>query len=771
MAGRPLALTIRDNSDGTASIRVPVVGGVSRRVSVNFPSREVAERYRAAALATWEAKRQIPDPAPYQSVGFRSKDQKNDGTFPSVAWNWFERNYPANNTNPERRNAVRSIVEDHLIPFFAPRVDHTSELTSLDVEDFVRFMAGERPTVSQNKDDLAREYTLTGAAALTGRNRSTLQRAWQNGAFPNAHKVKRGREKGIVKIPLADLVNSRYAPAHQQKPYAYSYGSVKEMLSVLRNIFEHAMARGIVSVNPARDAKPRKPAMYARTLRKHTKDDEEHIDLVTSQQIASHLQIHHVMVFWLLRAAGLRISEAFGITLDSISYIDEQMYIAIRAQGGRSFRVHDADFNEVRVDRKESVKTRTSKRVIPVARQLQELIELYIEIFHEDSDPRSPLVHNTSMAAQGAFRAQLRRAQVASGNGFADRGFEATPHSLRDYLSTDLDEINQRIRSVYMGHQLKGVGGSDTTESVYTLRKKDPKRLQEASGEMEKLITEKIGTLVVPVPAQILAPRELFSDYATHQRVVDALEAAGFIGETVVDGEEVLRISEAAALLSISEIRVKRLLGQGILESRPIRGPGMKMFGGVSRASVMRRLEADQVLWTRKRICEEFDLSYLELVRLIEKLDLKAASTEKVKGLRYHDDEVERLRAHFATKERARRNAVSVSGVCRELAISKSAVEVLLATTQLVLDKRATETLGMRMVTRKSLDDLIRVRVERPTPPVSRPPGSIPIREAQERTGRTRTEVLQLRSQGVVIYRSSDYQFHVDEASLQRFFD
>ena len=767
MAGRPLTLVVKDNQDGTASIRMPESAGVKQRGTLKFPSRKVAERYRTAALAAHQAGKSFPDPAPYQSALDRRKAPKIPDRFADVAWAWFKKTYPAHYKNPERRAAVEQIIETHLISFFGPRVDRISEISSEDCEEFVDFMAGERITTPTSSDDKARELTLTEAAKLTGRNRSTLQRAWQNGQFPRARKTNRGKSKGIVVIPFGDLLATKYAPVTKQLPYGYARNSVKEMLAVLSNIFTFAQARTLVSSNPSLGMKAKDPVMGSRTVRPRSDVDAWSLDLARCKQISSHLHIHHLMTFWIIRAMGLRISETFGITLGAVARDGSQMYIAVGAQAGRTFLVLDENLQVRVVTSKPNAKTKSGNRVIPVPRQLAELIDFYIEVFHEeDAEPSTPLLMNATTTGQASFRVGLDRAQQVAGYSIAELGFKPTPHTHRKFLSTDIELITPRIRSIYMGHKVKADGGAGLTESVYTLRTGNIQRLREASQAIEQKIEELIVTLVDPVPSPVIVPRELFESDGEHRRVLDLLEAHGYIAPTISGGEEVLRISEAAELLAISEVRVKRLLGEGVLEARPIQGPGMRSLGGVTLDSAMARLEADQMLWTRRRICEEFDLGAVELQRLVDKLNLKPAEVGPVKGLRYRDEEVERLRRHFETKRTGAANSVPVSGVVQEIGCSKRTVQNLITTGQLKVDQRATQALGMTMVTRSSLEQLVKARSQRPTPPISRPPGSIPIHEAQERTGLTRTEVLQLRSQGVVIYRSSDYQFHVDETSL-----
>ncbi len=770
MAGRPIALTIRESRDGTASVRAPALDGAQSRPTLRFPSRKVAERYRAAALAAWQANAPMPDPAPYQSMSDRRTTTRVADGFAEVAWAWWNKNYPPHYPNPERRAAVESNIKNHMIPYFGPRVDHVREITRLDCEEFVDFMAGDRPSAPPIRDDLSREYTLTEVAELTKRNRSTLQRAWQNGKFPHARRASRGVHRGMVLIPLGDLVASRYAPIKNQRPKGFARGTVKELLAVLNNIFIFAQAHGRMRTNPVLGLKAKDPVLGSLPVRPRSSGEAYLLELDSCKKIASHLHIHHLLTFWIIRLVGLRIGETFGITLGSIAKDGDQMYLAIGGQAGKTYLVLDENLQVTTATYKKNVKSKSSKRVVPLARPLAELIDQYIEMFHHgDHDPSTPLIVSTSSTGQGKFRIGLERAQQAAGFGPDVIGFNPTPHTYRKFFSTDLDEITPRVRSIYLGHKVRAAGGADLTESIYTLHTPNLQRLLEAPRALECKIAEKIGSLVDPMPDAVIAPRELFTSEEQHREVLDLLEANGFLAPTTVGDEEVLRIREAAELLAISEVRVKRLMGKGVLEARQIQGPGSRQFGGVTLESAMARLEADQMLWTRKRICEEFDLGPVELQRLVDKLNLKSAEVGPVKGLRYRDEEVERLRRHFETKRAAAANAVPVSGVVREIGCSKRTAQLLVASGQLQVDAEATRALGMTMVSRQSLDELIKARAARPTPPVSRPPGTIPIEEAQARTGLSRIEVLKLRERGLVIRRSSDYQFHVDEVSLREF--
>ena len=95
-----------------------------------------------------------------------------------MAWAWWQKFYPSDSSNPERVDDVASHLRLHLIPFFAPRVDHIGEITYEDCEDFVDFMAGVRPksTPKQIVIAEARELTLAEAAVWCQKSKSEYAR-------------------------------------------------------------------------------------------------------------------------------------------------------------------------------------------------------------------------------------------------------------------------------------------------------------------------------------------------------------------------------------------------------------------------------------------------------------------------------------------------------------------------------------------------------------------------------------------------------------------
>jgi hypothetical protein len=148
-------------------------------------------------------------------------------------------------------------------------------------------------------------------------------------------------------------------------------------------------------------------------------------------------------------------------------------------------------------------------------------------------------------------------------------------------------------------------------------------------------------------------------------------------------------------------------------------------------------------------------------------LGITVAEASVTRGYCYDPSEVDKIRRHLDERAAIRVKAASISEVMDVLRCSRRTAQHLLDMGRLVPDEVATASLKITMVTRSSLQRLKSERVGRKTLPQAAPEGTIPIREAEVRTGLDRAGVLLLKSEGVIIRRTSDYQFHVDEASLE----
>jgi hypothetical protein len=519
-------------------------------------------------------------------------------------------------------------------------------------------------------------------------------------------------------------------------------------------------SKGITAEDPAKGSKSRKPRS---TKTKYL------FDLATSKRIASHLHLQHQVAFWLMRAAGLRISEAYGIDLNDIYRDEGYMILRIWQQGGKKFKVQDDDGNTVKVDKKTKTKTKASTRTIPLPKPVAALIDLYIAAFHEGDDPNTPLLIPSRGLGQQAFRLALQAANEMEKHGEADVGFTAPPHVQRAFFTTDMDKCPPRARSLYLGHLVQDhEGGAEITESVYTLRRQGVRHLLVVADTMGTLIETQIGTLLDPTPARRLLPPPYKHQEEKWNRALDVLDAAGVVSTAEVNGERVIDANEAAEMLAISDRQARKLASKGVLHRYRVPGYGRTSSWAITLSSVEEHLEVSQELVTRRDLLAEFELSYRELDVLISKLGIEPVGSNTL-GHRYAAADVDLLRRYFKDRAHLSKRAVSVAAAGAEIGCTRRTVNRFLILGLLSVDERATKSLGLTMITRKSIDELIVKRSKRATLPYVRPASSIPILEAQQRTGLARVQVLRLTDHGVIVHRTPDYQFHVDETSLEEY--
>jgi hypothetical protein len=329
-----------------------------------------------------------------------------------------------------------------------------------------------------------------------------------------------------------------------------------------------------------------------------------------------------------------------------------------------------------------------------------------------------------------------------------------------------MDDVTPRARSIYLGHQLQEHdGGAAITESTYTLRKRGISRLLEVADAMDELITKSVGSLVSPATITHLLPIGASARDGTRDHVVQVLTAHGYMSSIPIE-DDAIELAEAAGILGMTTRQMRKLAQRGELERRQIEASGRAYRTGVSMTSVMSLLDSNQKLWTRKQLYEEFDLSYYELNLLIKRLGVEAVEGVVALGSRYLESEVEKIRLHLAEQGMLRSTALRITDVVRETRLNLRSVYRLVQSGQLQVDDAATQEFGMVMVNRESVERFNASDARRFAAPSPAPEGTIPILKAQELTGLSRIQFLALRKKGVIIRRTRDYQFHVDETSL-----
>lgn len=775
MAGRPFTGSSRTNADGSVTVRIPATPGSTEKITARFPNEQLRDRWLAAVAAARQYGQPTPNAALYQRIRESAEVEVTSESFSEIAWKWHHKFYEARmSTEPSRAESVASVIRLHLIPFFDPLVDSIRDITYAHCDAWLEHLAGiRRASEKSNSAVVVAEHrllTISEAAEWSGKSRSTIMKAWLAKKFPHAYNDAEAGKKGIVRIPIGDLIAVGYIPQAQttEVPFGYAVTVANGHLNILHRIFTYAVSLGIIDRDPTAGLKAISPVSGTRSLATPKDDGLKWLNLVASKEIAERLHIHHRLAFWIMRLTGQRIGETYGIDLASIHREGEHMALMIEFQGGKNQKVRNAQGRVVTVTRKKRTKTRAGTRYIPIPTALADLIDVYVTAFHEpDADPETPLIRSPRGLGRSGFVDALRVAVADAGFGMDIYGFKVIPKFLRVCLVSDLTPVDERLRSIYVGHKVKNhKGGAAVTEDRYTRRRAGIEHLLPVTDFLNNLIEEEIGILIDPTPLDRLLPGNKKMDPPELTKIVDAFDEAGLLGDEIVDDEQVISMNEAAQILALTERQVRELALDGHLERRSVRGAGKTSGYGVTASSVQHRLEIDQELWTRQRICDELGLTYVELRRLLRRLDIKPINNSATLGERYRDEEVDLLRNHLDMLRQQRDRSVTVQQVADELGCTRRTIGRFITMGKLQVDHDATENLMMTMVTRASVDTVIGHRQNRASLPVVCPPGSIPIAEAQARTGLTRVQVLELKKSGVIIHRTPDYQFHVDETSF-----
>lgn len=771
MGGRPLRGSVKPRGNGRFAASVPAAKGSARRVTRVFADETQARRWVESSVAALEAERPLPDARSFANVA-RSRHRPADDSFAAVAYAWWDKEYGSRTKgSPDTWRAARRTIELYLVPFFSARVDHIGDITYDDVGDFVDHMAGFRPAAEPVKPMLleARLYTLQEAADAFLVSKSVVRHAWLTGRFPNAYLDKRGHSRGVVRVPSADLLEvfGNRAPDAAPAPYGYAQKVSSGALAKLKSILKFARGIGLMTGDPVGDHVAKSPVGPTRSDRP---EDEREVDAFTweeSRSIAEGLHVHHQLAFWLTRVAGLRIGEVYGLHVCDIERSEGQMLLHVHRQGGKWYTVKDPATGErKRVFEKEILKTSSSRRVLPIAGPLAELIDDYVEEFHDgDYEADVRLAKSSPAGAHSTFAdalsTALARVQLTS----QDVGHRVSPHFFRACMSTDVEDlVPEGARSRYLGHRIKAHdGGSKVTARSYTLRRKAVTTLVPVAEELERQITESIGTLVVSANVSPRAPRPRGS-----RPKAAAPAARGTIRPTSPEGEVLLSAEEVGSLLGIGAERVVRLGRLGLFERHEVRFDKGRPTFMYTPSSVQARLAADQELWTRRRICDELELPMPHLATLLKELGIKPVADTVTKGHRYTDQDVERLRAHCKEVEALLERCVSLQAAAKLLGVDDETAKRYVQHGQLVVEEHASALEKKTMVTRASVAALQRTASARASSPGPMPAGTITMREAKKLSGLTQPQLLKLKSEGVVFYRTKDYRYHVDRESLEQ---
>jgi integrase len=443
------------------------------------------------------------------------------------------------------------------------------------------------------------------------------------------------------RLLLAWLVRmSGNNPAHRgvapltRKGYAADY--VTSMLWALKMVAERATymhelaplpVAGLCAIEPL--GKPKRKASL--------------VSLVDAARIAQTMHVIHQIALWLLRLAGLRISEAYGLRVSSV-VIDEDGdgFLLIDAQGGRTFQRYTEERDGiVKVTMKPTTKTDAGYRLVAIPAALTELLQVVVRVFHThdgmiDPDARLiPAIRSETGGAAGFRTALTAVAADVFGGGDDDKPAGLVPHDLRKAFGTDL-AWNNSIADVVARRAMGQRAGTDVFSLVYTL----DSRLKEHLVPVAKALEDDLNANEVVV-MQPTTRRPSFSkdrDPAEHARIGAALCAVGW--HLSADDDDGISTAEAAALLGMSEQATRRLYPDVI----PAWQDAAKSWWA-RHDDVIDYRDRFKGLHSLHDLAAEAQRSYHQMYQLAQHLDTTPVRDERKRECWYDDDDRDTLLA------------------------------------------------------------------------------------------------------------------------------
>ena len=755
--GRPLTGSLRHHQ-GSWWASVPAKRGGARRREEAFRSEADAKAWLAQAVTALKNDQPIPDPERFRTTKPRRTatpapppPAKLSPDIASVAHAWMAAAYEdLRRGGPERAERVRRLVEGFLIPWFAPRTTTVSDVSYFMAHEWLLHLVG-RNTAPRRRTSAApglpgavgdQELSLAQAADAAGVSLPTARRRWRAGQLPGAYRASDGQ----VRVPVAAvaaITTKRRAPTGLSQSY------VADALWVLRRVLAFARANGLFppGFDPTEGLDAPLPDKGA--SRKPRAGQPRPLTLPECARIASHLHPPHQIALWLQRIMGLRISEAFGITVADVIDHGDTGLLAVQGQGGRTFNVRDDHGQIVAVPYKAILKTAAGSRVLVVPPKLMELLRVAIEAFHTDPDTGAvdtqarliPGLQRKSTSGQQGYFHAFENAVVAEHLSGADLGFSVSSHLLRKSCATDLAwaaGIEDAVRRRFMGHR----AGDDVYGRIYTLDHPDVAPLTKVAEILDHNIAITIGTLLTPTIRHIQwgADNPLI-ERADH--IAATLAAAGWLVDPGKPDDPLCDAARVADELDIYPTTARRWMRDGTLpavtlvDARGIPRPYVRL----SDVWAHREQLAGRILLPD--LAEQLGMRYHEAYHALRRLGLAVEQHPSSREYHLTKPAADDIRAEHERIRALHRRSMKLAAAARKLRIALSTAGVLSRTGQLEVDPE-TDSSGARFVTRASVGRCWIARRARTKHGNPETQTAVPVAEVARFTGRTTREILDL---------------------------
>ncbi|MDP1794287.1 MAG: tyrosine-type recombinase/integrase [Acidimicrobiales bacterium] len=432
---------------------------------------------------------------------------------------------------------------------------------------------------------------------------------------------------------------------------------------------------------PFTEIKPKKPKQK-RLPGAAKRTQPTYWSLERSRRLADHLPVFmYRLVFWTMRACGLRISEVYGLTVASIS---PEGLAFIDTQGGKLFWDEDDDDEWFQTHMVKRVKTQDGYRWVCFPPSLLRAIRRHVmDVYGADPldgtlDPELPIFVRKAGAkpSHKTYYAAFAKALIAAKETLHDIGYKVKPHFNRKLWNTQFVQhpsgVTDAERNRLMGHKGDLVhGNTRINRDVYTLPDFSiVEHALRAAEEMEAALIEAFGD------DDYLADIEyLLVDFPAYT------------------------VPEATRYLGVSRCYVNALVRKGVLwatDAQTVTGRTVRV---VRVEDVHAYAEQRENAWTTGRAHSEFGIPIRTLRRWCETRQVKAV---QARSGDWHMDE-ESLRRKCAEWEADNKNGYSLTEAAARLSSTAVGVRQMVAAGDLVampMDSRGRERVSKPSVER-----------------------------------------------------------------------
>lgn len=653
--GRPLTGSVKQTGAGTWLASVPEARGSRRRVEHTFPTEAQARLWVNSAVAVLRAggtvlaydivtlvADTVESAAAETGLAAVDAGATERGWFATLCEEFHRNEYMiSQNALPDSAATTQRQLNKIIIPFFASRWQGPDDVDWETCNEFAQFLAGRR---------------LADGTVVVATNEQIVAQA-----------------------------------------RAYATSTQGNILGLLKRVLDVAVARRIITVNPALPVHAIRPLEGGKRHRRKRSAHGPTLSLsYCKHSVAPNLHLVHQLSMWVQRICGLRVSEAFGIRVGGINRFEDMGWCIIGSQGGKSFRDWDPIGEVIEVaDFINRVKTPTSVRVVVFPPSLMVLIDAVIVAYHTDEFGNVDLSVPLLFGPQSMFRGQAGYRSALTGAYASEEAF--TSHDLRKRMIHDvamkIDQISEVKRRVMVGHS----AGSDEHGSVYIRDLIDLSEMVKATKHVEDLVQTEVGLLIVPTDKRPQFTRD-HPYYSRQERANEVLVRYGIVAE-----DHRLSAREIGDLIGRSEQSVAQWCRRGLIEAVKVRTPEGFEQWLATREAVENYLATYAGCETVDNAAESLELTYHQLYQLAARLELERRTDESTGRLLISEEAVKEARVELERVDALRSRSMLVSEAASVLRRPRSSLQLWITSGILEVDPE-TDTIGQKYVTRESIE-------------------------------------------------------------------